>query len=204
MAGQSHCVSLLLDHGIDVHAVDKTNRTALFYAVEKGYAETANVLIQAETQVQHRDSQGRVPIHFAALYGHLPVLSLLLSNGAEVDAKDDTLKTALHYGSCQGHNEIVKYLLEHGANINLLGMFLHVYEIFELILVIQTRMDCLRCIGLLLRSTLTQWSFFWNAVPTQIVQMYFIRNQLLLTMLKRLIQIPVVKFCCVTTRVHYP
>lgn len=114
-------MNLLLEHKTKVDALDEHQRTPLFRAVERGYAETANMLIQAGAAVNHRDGELRTPLHWAALYGHLPVLSLLLANGANYVHADQYGKTAIHCGAYNGHNEVVKYLIESGTNLNAKG-----------------------------------------------------------------------------------
>lgn len=52
--GNSEIVKLLLGAGADVNAADKDGMTSLMHAKERGHAESANLLLAAETQQRNR------------------------------------------------------------------------------------------------------------------------------------------------------
>ena len=84
---------LLLEHGADVNAKDKSGNTALMFAAG-----------QEEQYIKIENDK---------------VVRLLLEHGAEVDAKNESGETALMVAASNGYEKTVTLLLEHGADADL-------------------------------------------------------------------------------------
>lgn len=70
-SGHNTIIQLLLHHGADVEAVDKSNRTALFVAAPNGYCIATRALLMHGSKAIHRaTSVGRSP--FAVANEHHP------------------------------------------------------------------------------------------------------------------------------------
>jgi hypothetical protein len=56
-------------HGANVNAVNKEGKTALMIAVDGGYAETVEVLLQSGANVNARDREGKTALDYASVDG---------------------------------------------------------------------------------------------------------------------------------------
>ncbi len=109
----------LLESGADINARDGFQRTALHWAVNRGFANVAGHLIEHGANVNARDRDAFTPLHLATQLVQTDVAELLIQNGAELDAKEKSFgKTPLHYVSQFGPESMAGLLMEKGANIN--------------------------------------------------------------------------------------
>jgi ankyrin repeat protein len=119
---------LLLDHGAQVNAVNKSQYTALHFAMlpqESLNMELLELLVERGGDVNARSKEGNIPIQLAFAWRRdpLPALELLLRNGADVNAIGQQGRTALdcamiYLGSPWDHVPRVELLLRYGANVN--------------------------------------------------------------------------------------
>lgn len=100
--GSTDNLRYLLDHGVDVNAVDITERTALTHAVGNLDPDRVRMLLAAGAQVDTRDHIGKTALHSlisnARLRNrvvatnrrkeYLGLIRLLLANGADPDVRD--------------------------------------------------------------------------------------------------------------------
>lgn len=117
--GDAEAVKRLLDEGKPVNGQDWLRRTALHYAVARGHANIAEILLASGADVNadggHNDD---APLHIAAETGRKDLAELLIAGGASVDAKNNADRTPLHEAILAGNKEIVELLVARGANIN--------------------------------------------------------------------------------------
>uniref|UniRef100_A0A670K5T3 Ankyrin repeat domain 17 n=1 Tax=Podarcis muralis TaxID=64176 RepID=A0A670K5T3_PODMU len=120
MRVSSFCASAhltVLVSGANVHATTATGDTALTYACENGHTDVADVLLQADADLEHESEGGRTPLMKAARAGHVCTVQFLISKGANVNrttANND--HTVLSLACAGGHLSVVELLLAHGAD----------------------------------------------------------------------------------------
>ena len=112
---------LLLQRGLDVHAKDIDNDTALHSAALSGTLEIARVLLDHGANANVENKQGRTPLHQVARGRYveehgIAIAQLLLERGANVHAQDKGGNTALQLAALSRRLEIAKILLDHGVN----------------------------------------------------------------------------------------
>ncbi len=139
-------VELLVRSGADLALRNGGGVTALRSAVDLGYADMVDVLLQsgAVPDIFTASALGQVgrvrelleddpdlarahdtlamreptALHKASHYGHMEVVQLLLAYGADVNAKDARNATPMHEAVYSGQTEIAELLIEHGADVN--------------------------------------------------------------------------------------
>lgn len=104
--------------GGDVEAKDPGGNTLLFWAIEKGLENVAEVLIARGAEVNARSQSGDSPLILAAIYKRKNTLKLLIEVGADCTAFNQLGFTPLHWAATGGDIEGVDLLLAKGANIN--------------------------------------------------------------------------------------
>jgi len=108
-------VTLLIAAGADIHAVDRSTRTALFSARSP---EVAQLLIDVGLDLEVRDWLGWSPLIAAINDGSLEEVKALVSVGANVNATHDRGFTVFMsaVSSSERSLEIMTFLAEAGAN----------------------------------------------------------------------------------------
>ena len=111
----------LANNGASVKLTDRSGRTALHLASEKGNEKLVQQLLtKAKMDVDFRDHEGSTALHKAALFGKLGISKLLVENGGiNLDIINNDGRTAL-YNACLCNREVIaNYLVSKGANVNL-------------------------------------------------------------------------------------
>jgi ankyrin repeat protein len=127
--GDNRLVQLLLDESVPVDCVNSEGRTALSMASERGYVETAQLLIRHKANVNlqsdqieggyHKVEQGkRSPLHWAAVGGHVEVAEVLLDHGADIEARTVNGRTPALEAVLHSQFETTRFLVDRGANVN--------------------------------------------------------------------------------------
>ncbi|KAL7908150.1 hypothetical protein GGI35DRAFT_486294 [Trichoderma velutinum] len=100
------------------HELEKIRDSTLFrWAVEDGYAEIVELLLDGGTSAAATNGDGWMPLHVAASKGHVDVARLLLDIGNfDIDSKNVDGCTALRLAVESEHEDIVQLLLKKGAN----------------------------------------------------------------------------------------
>ena len=118
------CISrLLLKHGVDVHAYNKYQDTALSLAAFNGRLEITRLFLDHGANPNVENDHGLTPLHVVSQgkchsqeHG-VGIARLLLERGADVNARTKNLFTPLHSAAFEGRLEIAQLLLDHGANV---------------------------------------------------------------------------------------
>jgi ankyrin repeat protein len=114
-------IQLLLDHGANLNACDKSGNTALHFAASEGHLEAARMLLERGADVNSQNDEGLAPLQRASQgqhEGHRDIIRLLLDHGADLGARDNSGNSALHFAAFEGHFEVAHLLLERGADVN--------------------------------------------------------------------------------------
>jgi ankyrin repeat protein len=120
--GQAEAVSLLIDAGAEVNALDDhpadeyfrqyTNGwTPLHFAAMGGKSATAAILLNHGAKINAVDQRGKhTALHLAAWVGNADLVTLLLARKADRDAKDEMNRTPLDLAREKGHLAAIKLL----------------------------------------------------------------------------------------------
>jgi ankyrin repeat protein len=112
--GYDEIVSILLDHGADVNAVDGTSgRRPLHEAAEHGNLSTVKILLARGADVDAKDIWEWTPLHRAATQGGWKVVDTLLRHGADINLKTSGEKTSLDLACDKGQLETIRFLVHH-------------------------------------------------------------------------------------------
>lgn len=105
-------VKILLDHGLDLKARDRSGRTALIACYRP---EIAELLIARGAEINARDLQGNTPLITMANLGHREMVALLLAHGADVNIVNKYGETALSVAHSMHSQPIIDMLTAAGA-----------------------------------------------------------------------------------------
>lgn len=103
------------------------NKTALYIACERGYADVAKFLLDKKADASVCDTEKETirtstkysPLTIAARNGHLAVVKVLLSSGIDIEARDDCDRTALYAAAAGNKPDVVRFLCESNAKVNI-------------------------------------------------------------------------------------
>jgi ankyrin repeat protein len=116
--GDLEKVQQLMAQGADVHATDRSGRTALIAAAYQNHLAVAQVLIDAGADVNVQDNTQQSAYLIPTADGYLELLRLTLAAGADVHSTDSYNGTGLIRAADRGHVEIIRELLQTDINVN--------------------------------------------------------------------------------------
>ena len=91
-AGDLAGLTRMLAAGADVNARDNQGRTALMYAVDKGYVLLVEPLLAAQADPNVRAPDGATALFIAAVHGHSEIITMLMKAGADPTIKGPKIK----------------------------------------------------------------------------------------------------------------
>ena len=117
---------LLLEGGADTETRSSSDKTALYVASSRGYADIVRSLIDRgadlNTICKDRDGYGndvkRTSLVTAIYKGHRDIALLLLEGGADTDTRSSRDENPLYMASSRGYAEVVQSLIDRGADLN--------------------------------------------------------------------------------------
>jgi len=118
ISNKYNIVKLLLEKGFDPNILTRYQDSPLGRAIEKGYTEIVQLLLDFDAKVDLVDNNGYLPIHNAALRGHADIVRILISKGVDINAVNKDQDTPLYVSARQGHAETVKLLVDLGADLS--------------------------------------------------------------------------------------
>ncbi|XP_020439831.2 inversin isoform X3 [Corvus cornix cornix] len=121
LADRLDCAEALLKAGADVNRADRSRRTALHLAAQKGNYRFMKLLLARRGNWMKKDLEDMTPLHLTTRHKSPKCLALLLKHMApgEVDTQDKNKQTALHWSAYYNNPEHVKLLIKHDSNIGI-------------------------------------------------------------------------------------
>ncbi|OJJ08837.1 hypothetical protein ASPVEDRAFT_204692 [Aspergillus versicolor CBS 583.65] len=119
--GNRAMIELLVKFGWDNWgAVEATDSTPLYAAVEKNDEDIVKMLIQYGSNVNAVEGNGETALHIATRRYYFNIMKVLLEAGADVSIVDESQNTALHLSSCgrESSKPVTELLLDSGADIH--------------------------------------------------------------------------------------
>jgi ankyrin repeat protein len=109
--GRMQCVSILLEHDVNVNNTNKNGDTALHFSVLENNIPLTEELIWARADLSKRTKAGYTPMHLAILLGYYDMVVLLHNMGADINESHGAT-TSLAIAKLSMHHKIVKFLTE--------------------------------------------------------------------------------------------
>ena len=114
--GLTEVAVALLNHGADIHAVDKDKNTPLHLACKGGNNVLVSILLERGADVNARGFKQETPMHLAI--NDIRTVLILWEHGADVDASNVYLQSPLYFACSRGCLDVALFLSEEGACIH--------------------------------------------------------------------------------------
>jgi ankyrin repeat protein len=114
--GYLELLDLTLKHNADVDSMDSFNGTGLIRAADRGHADIAGRLVQADVKINHINNLGWTALHEAIILGngsrrYVETVRVLVAAGADLRLKSQRDQIApLQHATSKGHNGIAEVL----------------------------------------------------------------------------------------------
>ncbi|KAK2586301.1 hypothetical protein KPH14_001551 [Odynerus spinipes] len=89
-------VNALIEHHVDINAVNFQRRTALHVMVIRKRLDCVVALLSHMAHVNKVDQDGNTPLHLAISLGTIPIVQVLIGFGADIDARNWKSETPRH------------------------------------------------------------------------------------------------------------
>lgn len=117
--GTTDVMEMLIEHGVDLNAVNVHGETALNLAIRRKSEDIVKSLLKHRADCEIAPNDGWKPLHSAVATGDVNMVRLLLDRGADANAVSGTGWTPLMFVADRGYDKIMKLLLEAGADLHL-------------------------------------------------------------------------------------
>jgi uncharacterized protein len=118
MNGDRAAVRSLVEHKVDVNAVQPDGATAIQWAVYRDDLEMTDLLIAAGANIKLANREGATPLYLAALHGTAPMIEKLLKAGGDPNQLGPEGETPLMLVARTGNLDAIRVLLDHHADVN--------------------------------------------------------------------------------------
>ena len=110
----------IIDHGADVNATNKHNRTVLIIACKERHEDAIHLLLKAGSDTNIADKNGDTCLMYA-VDGHFSkeVLQAIIDQGADVNATNKYSRTALTLACKKRHEDAIHVLLQAGSDADI-------------------------------------------------------------------------------------
>jgi ankyrin repeat protein len=114
--GYLELLDLMLKNGADVDSKDSFNGTGLIRAADRGHADIAGRLVQADVNINHINNLGWTALHEAIILGdgsgrYVDTVRVLVAAGADLRLPSQRDKISpMEHATAKGHNEITQVL----------------------------------------------------------------------------------------------
>jgi ankyrin repeat protein len=117
-----HVCKALIEHGMDINALNRDNRNPLHCAVMFQNERIVRYLLQQKGSNPNQfQKDGWTILHMAVLLRHQGICQALIENGADLNAMNDDLCTPLHIAAQDKNEQLISYFLKKGANARILN-----------------------------------------------------------------------------------
>jgi len=113
----SGLLRMILDYGANVDTLDENGDSVLFYASERGLANTVKILLDYGADVNKKGNNAERALHVAVVFNQPEIVTILLRNRADVNAKNNSGDTALRVAVAYNKPEIVTILQSQEADM---------------------------------------------------------------------------------------
>ncbi|XP_067144963.1 ankyrin repeat domain-containing protein 18B-like [Centruroides vittatus] len=151
--GFRNIVTVLLESGANVNAVDCENHTPIFNAVQHGHNEIVKLLLEKGADISLKDKNGNTVLHIAIANKLVEIAIILIEKIPFVDITNKRRQTPLHLASLLGLVDIVDSLLQRGASIE------YQDDEHQTPLIISFKKGHLEILNLLLQKTMNKGSY---------------------------------------------
>ncbi|KAI9144988.1 hypothetical protein BKA69DRAFT_1052414 [Paraphysoderma sedebokerense] len=117
IAGRLDVMELIVNHDVNLEAVDVYGRLPLHYVAMHGHSEAAVFLLQRHCQVDIADHDGFSPLFYAITGGHTKLVETLIDAGASIEANPQSHYNPLSLACQYGHLDIATLLLSKGVAV---------------------------------------------------------------------------------------
>ncbi|CAG9333883.1 unnamed protein product [Blepharisma stoltei] len=121
---QPEIIKKILSCGFDVDIENSRGKTALFYAVSKGYNDIIQILCKNNANVNKKDKSGKSSIYKTIKAGNDKAFTLLIQFGADLNCVDNCGLTVLSYAKKHSRKAIIK-MIEKENNRLTINRYLH-------------------------------------------------------------------------------
>jgi len=114
--GRPKIAEVLIKHGANIEAKDRSGQTPLHYAIENEHLDTVRALAAKGVDVTSAQGYGSPLLHYAVWNDDLEIVKLCMDHGADFNAKDQAGWTAFRYAVSSGSRRVFEFFVSKGAN----------------------------------------------------------------------------------------
>ncbi|KAI4499538.1 hypothetical protein M0802_005434 [Mischocyttarus mexicanus] len=104
-------VNALIEHNVDIDAVNFQGRTALHVMVVRKRLDCVVALLSHMASINKVDQDGNTPLHLAVKSGSIALVQVLIGFGADIDAENWSFETPRHLVNLTSNDEKILYIL---------------------------------------------------------------------------------------------
>lgn len=121
--GNIEIMALLLNHGADIHALNKEGQNVIHSLVSShsgGIDDIATLeyFLEQKVDINGKDEDGQTPIWGCIEFNRIDLLESLIEHGADIEAADKHGRTPLWFAGRNKKTVMVKLLLQYGAKVD--------------------------------------------------------------------------------------
>lgn len=109
--GNIDMFKMLIEHGADIHTLDKDGESILHKLIVDSQLEIAQMLVNQGVQINEVSTFGNTPLMAASYFGATELVELYLQKGAQIDRVARNGYTVFHLSATQGHLKTLQTLI---------------------------------------------------------------------------------------------
>jgi len=113
-------IELLMEYGLDIHALDNDKVSALDTAIKFRRKDIVQLCIDKGVNINStKRRSGILPLQLACCFNDTGLIQMLLDHGADINSTDASGMSAKDYAKKLGQKKVVEFLSERGGKYNL-------------------------------------------------------------------------------------